>query len=323
MIRIAFERLASLKLTLLIIIIFGFGILLSYKEFLDGTWALALPLIMFSVNLMAAVITKPVFRRQRPLLIFHLALIVVVLLVAVGRLTYLRGSLELSEGAEFDGQLTESKAGPLHWSSLDRVHFANEGFHIDYERGVQRGKTRNAVRYADSNNLEQRTEIGDQTPLVLAGYRFYTSPNKGFAPTFLWYPAVGGPPMLGAVHLPSYPIHEYSQARDWQVPGTEIKVWTSLQFNEILLDPEANSEFKLPRRYKLIMRIGELRREMQPGDAIELPQGRLVFDGLRTWMGYTVFYDWTIHWLLAACLLAVAALGWHFWQKFAARPWNV
>jgi len=157
---------------------------------------------------------------------------------------------------------------------------------------------------------------------VLHGYRFYTSPNKGFAPTFLWHPAGGAAPLLGSVNLPSYPIHEYGQARDWVIPGTAIKVWTMLAFDEVILDPKKASEFRLPRQYRIVMRIGDLRRQLQPGEAIDLPGGRLVYDGLRTWMGYTVFYDWTAPWLLAACVASVGALGWHFWRKYAARPWN-
>jgi cytochrome c biogenesis protein ResB len=322
LVRTGLERLASLKLTLFVIIAFGAGVLLSYSEHLDGTWALAVPLTLFAVNLAAAVATKPVFRRQRALLIFHLGLIAIVLLLAAGRLTYLRGSVEITEGAEFDGTLTAFQAGPWHWSGLDQVHFGNDGFQIGYSAGMQRDKTRNQVHYVDAKGVEQRAEIGDQTPLVLAGYRFYTSPNKGFAPTFAWYPAGGAAPLLGAVHLPSYPIHEYRQAREWQLPATTIKVWTMLQFDEVILDPEKNTEFRLPNTYKVIVRIGEVRREMQVGEAIELPEGKLVYDGLRTWMGYTVFYDWTIHWLLTACIVSVGALGWHFWKKFAAQPWN-
>lgn len=321
-VRMVIGWLASLKLTLVIIVAFAAGILLSYTTRLDGTWALALPLAMFAVNLTAAVVSKPVFRKQRALLIFHCGLIAIILLLAIGRLTYLRGSVEIAEGEQFGGELTSFNAGPLHWSRLGRVHFTNDGFRIAYAAGVRRDKTRNAVRYADADGKEQRIQIGDQTPLVLEGYRFYTSPNKGFAPAFLWYPAAGGAPLLGTVNLPSYPIHEYRQARDWEIPGTGVKVWTMLQFDEVILDPETTSEYRLPKKYKIIMRVGDLRRELQPGEAVDLPQGRLVYDGLRTWMGYTVFYDWTTPWLLAACVFSVAALGLHFWRKFAARPWN-
>jgi hypothetical protein len=322
MMRRALERLASLRLTLALIIALGAAIVLSYAHWLDGTWALAVPLALFALNLLAAIATRPPFRRQRALLLFHLGLIGIVLLLAAGRLTYLRGSVEVAEGAEFDGQLSTVEAGPWHWSRLDRVHFTNQGFSIAYAAGVKRDRTRNAVRYLDDAGVERNGEIGDQAPLVLAGYRFYTTPNKGYAPTFAWYPAGGGAPALGAVHLPSYPIHQYRQAREWQLPGTALKAWTMLQFDELILDPARPSEFRLPGRYKLVVRIGQLRRELQVGEAIELPEGKLVYDGLRTWMGYSVFYDWTIDALLAACLLSVGALGWHLWRKYAARPWN-
>ncbi|QDZ27721.1 cytochrome c biogenesis protein ResB [Noviherbaspirillum sp. UKPF54] len=315
-------RLASLKLTLFILIALGAGILMSYAEWMSGTWALAVPLALFALNLMAAVASKPAFRRQKALLIFHLGLIAIVLLLVAGRLTYLKGSVELSEGEEFDGQLTSFEAGPWHWWNLGRVHFSNEGFRIAYAPGVVRDKTRNMVRYADAEGREQHAEIGDQQPLVLSGYRFYTSPNKGFAPTFFWQPASGGPASLGTVHLPSYPLNEYKQAREWQLPGTGIRVWTMLQFDEVILKQDGPSEFRLPREHKVVVHIGDLRRELQPGDAIELPQGRLVYDGLRTWMGYAVFYDWTIHWMLVVCMITVAALGWHLWRKFSARPWD-
>lgn len=316
------RRLASLRLALALIAALGVAVLLSYQELLDGTWALAVPLALLAANLLAAVAVRPRFRRQRALLVFHLALVAVVLLLAAGRLTYLRGTAEVVEGGAFDGQLSARDAGPWHKSRLDRLQFINEGFKIDYAPGVLRNRTRNAVRFVDDSGAERQGEIGDQAPLVLSGYRFYTSPNKGFAPTFVWYPAGGGAPVLGAVHLPSYPIHEYRQAREWQLPGVAAKVWTMLQFDEVILDPARPSEFRLPSTYKVVVRVGELRRELQPGEAVELPEGKLVFDGLRTWMGYSVFYDATMDALLLACMVAVAALGWHLAQRYAREPWD-
>lgn len=320
----ACRALASLKLTLVALVLLGAGITYAYLGEQRTTLALVMPLVLLSVNLIAAVVSNPAFHRWSALLVFHLALIALVSLVAIGRLTYLKGTVELSTGEEFAGRLIESEAGVWHnWQGLQEVHFINEGFTINYAPEIRRDRTRNTVRYLDDDGREHTAIIGDQTPLILNGYRFYTTPNKGFAPTFFWYPAGrSGEQVLGTVHLPSYPIHEYSQAREWQLPGTGIKVWTMLQFDEIILDPKAPSEFRLPSKHELVVRIGELRQELQPGQAIELPQGRLVYDGLRTWMGYSVFYDWTIHWLLAVSVLSVGALGWHFWRKFAARPWN-
>jgi cytochrome c biogenesis protein len=117
-------------------------------------------------------------------------------------------------------------------------------------------------------------------------------------------------------------LHEYRQALEWQPPGSAARLWIQLQFDEVILDPENASEFRLPAKHMLVIRQGERRVELVPGDQLPLAEGMLVYQGLRSWMGYTVFYDLTLPWLVAACVLAVASLAWHFWAKFAARPWH-
>ena len=94
-----------------------------------------------------------------------------------------------------------------------------------------------------------------------------------------------------------------------------------LELPEGMISPDTHSRFRLPEAHKLILRVGEVRHEMQPGDILVLDGGTVEYRELRTWMGYLVFYDWTIPWLLAACVLAIGSLGWHFWGKFAAKPW--
>jgi cytochrome c biogenesis protein len=274
-----------------------------------------------AVNLVAAVLRHPAFRHRSALLAFHLALLAIVVLVAAGRLTYLKGQLELSEGEAFAGALSSAESGPMHRSELDRAGFINEGFTIRYEKGVRRAETRNAVRWIDERGVERQALIGDNEPLVLRGYRFYTSFNKGFAPVFVWRPEAGAP-QRGTIHLPAYPLHEHGQALEWTLPGTRSAVWTMLQFDEPLLDPERVSQFRLPDRHKLVIRVGDARHELTPGASLTLPEGVLVYERLSTWMGYTVFYDWTLPWLFAACALAFASLAWHFARKFSARPWD-
>lgn len=314
--------LASLKLSLAILAALGAGILTAYLSAAPATWALAAPLAAFALNLLAAVATNPVFRRKTPLLIFHLALIAVILLLAAGRLTYLKGQLELAEGEVFDGQLTQEESGPWHPRRLDVLRFSNEGFTISYAKGVRRGATRNRVAWAAPDGSVQRTVIGDQDPLVLSGYRFYTTHNKGFAPTFTWYASSGAAPVTGTVHLPAYPLHEHKQALEWVPPGGKAPLWVMLQFDEVILDPAKPSEFRLPSGHLIVVRAGEARYELKPGERVSLAEGVLEYNGLRVWMGYTVFYDFTLPWLLAACLLAVMSLAWHFWGKFSARPWD-
>lgn len=311
-----------MQLTLVILALLAAGIVVSYHSEVRTTWALVAPLFLFALNLAAAVIVNSTFRKQTALLIFHLALIAIILLVAAGRLTYLKGYTGIAEGEVFDGVLTAYESGPWHSWRLDRVSFVNEGFSIGYSPGPRRDKTANRVRWTDEEGREQRALIGDHHPLVLEGYRFYTSFNKGFAPVFLWLPKDGGAPQRGAVHLPGYPAFEYRQAQDWQPPGSQAKIWVMLQFDEVILEPEKPSQFRPPKEHKLIVRVGDERREMVPGSRYALPEGMLVYEGLHTWMGYTVYSDWTISWLFAACAVAVLSLGWHFWTKFAAHPWR-
>lgn len=312
--------LASLKLTLLILVAIGAGVLVAYLSEVRTTWALVVPLALFAVNIAAAIATKATFRRQTALLVFHLALIATVLLIAIGRLTYLTGTLELTKDIPFTGELTSSEAGPLHRGRLADVRFVNEGFEIDYAPGVRRGATRNRVRWWDEGGGEHAALIGDQQPLEILGYKFYTSFNKGFAPLFVWTPDNGGP-IKGSIHLPSYPVNEYRQILEWTPPGSTLKLWTQLQFDEIILDPAKPSQFRLPERHKIVIRHGADRHELLPGGQAKFPGGVLAYEGLTTWMGYTVFYDRTISWLLAASIVAVLSLAWHFWQKFAGRPW--
>ena len=231
------KSLASLKFTLVILAALGVVIIAAYLSATPTTWALAVSLTAFAVNLAAAVATNPAFRRQTALLLFHLALIAILLLIAIGRLTYLKGQLELAEGEVFDGRLMREESGPWHLRHLDTLRFSNEGFTIDYAKGVRRGATRNRVAWAEKDGRIQRAAIGDQTPLILAGYRFYTSHNKGFAPTFIWHPNSGEAPVQGTVHLPAYPLHEHKQAIEWMPPGGKIPLWVMLQFDEVILDP--------------------------------------------------------------------------------------
>lgn len=315
------ENIASLRFTLPILGLLGGGVLMTYRAEVRSVWPLAVPLTLLALNLACAVVTNPVFRRQTALLTFHFALLAIVLLLAVGRLTYLRGQLELSSGETFYGTLTQFERGPWHQGHIGDVSFTNQGFTIEYSPGVKRDRTRNAVSWTDAAGRELRAVIGDQQPLVLSGYRFYTSFNKGFAPLFVWHPA-RGTPQRGTIHLPSYPIHEYGQALEWSPPATDVKLWVMLKFEEALLDPARPWQFRPPHEHALVLRVGEDRRELVPGDRYVLPQGVLEYQGLTTWMGYNVFYDWTMPWLLAACLLAVASLAWYFRRKFAARPWE-
>jgi hypothetical protein len=311
---------ASLKLTPLGLALLGVASVAVYQVGDDATPWLAGPLLLLALNLIAAVATNVVFRRQMPLLVFHLALIALVLLAAIGRLSYLKGAADVTEGTAFSG-LWRQAAGPLHSGRLDAVSFVNEGFEITYKPGPVRDLTLNRVRWVDSGGRERVEEIADNRPLVLHGYRFYPTSNKGFAPILLWLPKTGDP-VLGGVHLPSYPSNSISQSREWRPAGASDDIWVMLDIPETLIPADQDSRFRLPGEHKLVLRYGDARWELKLGERVNLPDGIVEYQELRTWMGYLVFYDWTIPWMLAACVLAVLSIGWHFWQKFAVKPWN-
>jgi hypothetical protein len=312
--------LASLRLTLVSLILLLAVVVFIYgREDVAGvTLPLVLPLSMLSINLLAAIVTNKAFRRQLPLLVFHLALLAIIVLVAMGRLTYLRATTEVVTGGQHQtmGRVEE---GPWHWGAKDSVQFENLGFRIEYKPGLQRDTTVNQVRWRDELGIPHTMEIGDQVPLVIRGYRFYTSSNKGFSALFRWEPRQGEA-QLGSVSFPSYPANKDQQTTNWRFGSEELRI--KLNIPEQLIDPETASSFRLPSRHDVTVDFSWRVATLQPGESVLIPAGRLVYVGLTTWMGYNVFYDWTMPWLLAACALAVLALGWHFWSKFALHPWQ-
>ena len=309
-------HLGSLRTTLIFLAVLALAVAVGILG--DGVYgpALAASMVLLSGNLLAAMVMHPAFRRQLPLLVAHLAMLVFAVLVALGRLSSLDGRFELTEGVPFNG-LIDVRSGPLHRDSLSRLQFRHEGFEIDYAPGRKRGATRNAVTWRDPQGQEQRTVIGDHRPLVLNGYRIYTSSNKGFAALLTWMPT-RGEASRGAVHLPSFPVHELRQSREWSLPEGP-SAWVQLQLDDNLIDPGGPAQFRLPERHHLVLRVGDQRSELKPGDRVEVEGGTLVYEGLSSWMGYRVSYDPTLPWLLASSLLAAAALAWHYTRRFLGQ----
>lgn len=312
--------LASLRLTLVTLVLLLGAVVYVYDHEgeADATLPLVIPLSILSINLLAAIVTNKAFRRQLPLLVFHLALVAIIALVAIGRLTYLRATTEVVSGGRHLA-MERIEAGPWHGGAKDALSFENLGFSIEYKPGLRRDATLNRVRWRDESGIPHTAEIGDQVPLVIRGYRFYTSSNKGFAALFRWEPLQGGAE-LGSVNFPGYPLHRDDQTTAWRLGADELRV--RLNIRGQLIDPEAAGSFRLPAEHDVTLETPWRVATLKPGESVLIPAGRLVYVGLTTWMGYNVFYDWTMPWLLAACALAVLALGWHFWQKFAARPWQ-
>ena len=304
----------SLRSTLACMALLALAVLGGAVSGVPTALALGLAMALLALNLAAALVVHPVFRRQLALLVAHLALLAVVVLAGVGRMTALDGRFELAQGQAFDGHLIDSSAGPWFRGDLGRLAFRHEGFEIDYAPGRKRGATRNRVAWQDGEGASRFAVIGDHRPLVLDGFRVYTSSNKGFAPMLTWTPLQGAA-ITGAVHLPGYPMHELRQSSEWQLPDGR-RVWVMLQFDETLIDASAQAAFRLPNAHRLVVRCGDTRVELAPGQGVALAGGTLTYESLRTWMGYRVSYDPTLPWLFVAALLSVLALAWHYTWRF-------
>lgn len=304
----------SLRTTLVCMALLGVAAFAGQIGGSFGVFALATAIAALAVNLLAALVLHPAFRRQLPLLVFHLALLALVVLVGAGRLASLDGRFELAQGVDFDGRLIESRFGAWHRDGLAKLAFRHDGFEIDYAPGRKRGATRNRVTWHDGDGTPRSAVIGDHRPLLLDGYRIYTSPNKGFAPLLTWTPQQGEP-VSGTVHLPAFPMHELRQSREWTLPDGRV-AWVLLQIDETLIDPAAAASFRIPEAHRLVLRLDPLRAELRPGESVQIEGGTLRYVGLRSWMGYRVSYDPTLPWLLAAALLAALSLAWHYTQRF-------
>ena len=91
-------HIGSLRSTLALMALLGAAVFVGQIAEVLGAPALALAMALLALNLVAAIVVHPAFRRQLPLLVAHLALLALVLLAAYGRLASLDGRFELTQG---------------------------------------------------------------------------------------------------------------------------------------------------------------------------------------------------------------------------------
>lgn len=310
------RALASTRFTLVGMLLLAIGAAFSYGN-PDSTpvWVLVVPMAVLAMNLLAAIATNPRINRRGGLLTFHLGLLAVIVLAGIGRLTHMDAHLEIVEGDVFaPAELYDIRQGPLHGGALKAVSFRQGAYEVDYTAGMARGKTRSHVEVADGRGGWDARVIGDDIPLVIEGYRFYTTYNKGLAPVLTWTPH-GGAPTTGTVHMPSYPLFENKQTVNWAPPGgRELKLW--LRVNSGLKYDAAWTLASRAVNGLLVVMDGSRRWELAPGDEIQLQDGRLRYERMVGWVGYKLFYDPTLRWLFIASVVGVLGLSLHFWQRY-------
>jgi len=279
---------------------------------------IVMPLSLLALNLGAALATNHRLRRGG-LGVFHVALLALMIVAAVGRLCRFEGRVELTQGQSLGEVAVEvTTRGPLHIDGLSAVAFVQGPFSVDYAPGVRRARTRSEVGVVDGDGGVTTRTVGDDMPLVLGGYRFYTTHNKGLAPIVTWLPD-RGTPQTGSLHMPSYPLFEWKQDNRFTPPGgPEVRVFLRIDkpLDELAawrLDPQTTPT-------ALVVHAEGRRSELVPGESVRLTAGTLRFERSTGWMGYRIFFDPTLPWLFVLATVAATGLAWHLWRRVAAGP---
>ena len=300
----AFHLLASNALTLIGMALLAVSVW-RLQEDAAALWPMLSAFCLLGMNLLAALMTYPRLRQDRGLLLLHLSLLALLILAGTGRLARYEAQVELVDGQSLAAALpVETLRGPWHRGSLDDVDFTQGYFTVDYAPGLRRSDTRSQVSLNGEINW-----VGDEDALVLDGYRFYTTHNKGFAVLLTWQPEHGRS-QSGAVHMPGYPFFAGHQKNRFSPSGGD---WLDLTLQ--LTEPvQSNLAWRLDSRKAngtLLIEHDGKRQVLAMGETLTLPDGKLRFDAVRGWMGYKVFYDPTLPWLMFSVVMALTGLLWH------------
>jgi cytochrome c biogenesis protein len=306
------RRLASSRLTLAGFALLAAGTMASYDRPGAPVWAIVAPLALLTLNLAAALATRKALR-EGGLGVFHFALLAFLLLAGWGRLTHFDGRVEVGEDVPLDpDQIETLGVGPWHSQGWRQLRFRQGSWDVAYAPGVKRARTRSQVWL---EGQDSPVVVGDDTPLILDSYRFYTTHNKGFAPLLTWQPE-GGAPLRGTLHMPSYPLFDYRQENRWTAPdGRTMQFW--LRIERPLADQSAWTLDPHDMPAVLVVQVDAQRHELRPGESLQLPGATLRYERLTGWMGYRIFYDPTLIPLLVVSLVGVAGLAWHLWGRSA------
>lgn len=306
--------LSSLKISFAGMIVLLAGVLLSYFDQDKSVMWIALPLIVLAANLFAAIVFNPRIRQNSGLLMFHICLVSLAMLAAMGQLTSMNGRVEIVQGQAFDSeQVTIVKQGPWHSiENLEKLLFKQGDIVVQYSAGFRRGKTTSQLQ-----DINGTVVVGDNIGLKRSGYHFYTTSNKGYAAMLDWF-GDDGQLIHGAIHFPSFPLYDWKQENQWATPTVQLLKMKYIDANHY---DTTNGWALDSRRLKGSLQI-ELANGKQymltAGQRIQLDGGQLEFVAVRLWMGYSIFYNPWLAWFFAASIVGVLGLAWHFYVKLGA-----
>ena len=299
--------LASPRLTILGLVLLGVGGYAASQQLDDSPWLVIGSLSLLSLNLVAALISNPMFRARPALFAMHVGLLILVLSLAFGHLTRFRGHFEITEGEGYNPErMIVDRVGLIKPVLPNEGAFIQKGVSVNYAPGLMRRETQSQVERAEGSIAEAT----DGHPLMIDGFRFYVTHNKGFSALVTWHDHVAAPGVTGTLHFPSFPRLAPTQSLDWTAPdGTRLNL--SIKPKSHPHDESWTLTRSMAEELMTVSYEGNI-RQLRKGERIELPSGAVLsLEGVNMWIGYRVFYDPSLSWCFAAATMALCGLGLH------------
>lgn len=281
------------------------------------------PLLLLALNLVAALLTRPRFRNDLPLLVMHLALIAFLLMLVVSLLTRYEAQVVLGEGQAFSGVEMRAEARATGYpGGVESLRFVNEGVLRAYNPDGTLRARYNMVRW-QQDDVQRRSKLG-KAPLVIDGHAIYATRNWGHTALLLWQSEDGGAHYTNLSFAPwREGIDQFGER--WQPVEGARPLWIGLEFGDMALDPlhDGRAPGDAPDGVRLVVRDGTDRWLLAPGDSLALPGlGLLGYQGLTSWMGYDVIYDPIKSSLLAVSLVLVLAMTGFYLRRVRTGSWR-
>lgn len=308
--------LSGLPLTLIGLITFLAGILPVVTGYVSATNGLALGYVLLVVNLVFAILVREKIKNSPFLLLFHIALLLMLLAIGFSRLTYFKGWVEISPNMPITEPTGVISKGPWHPNAFKNTRVQLLDFEANYGTDGRYQSIRSLLQVG---NKQQPTLIDDSQTADILGYQFTQSSNIGFALSFVWM-ADDGTMVQGLSHFPSIIAYPETQGLELDLPNVKQPVWVGL---EIASDRPSffTPRFVVPQEYGYQVMASDGGYQVRPGQSIQLPEGSLMLQAVVPWVGYDLYYDPSIYFLLFSALIGVFALAVFLWQRQTTSSW--
>ena len=308
--------LSGLPLTLIGLITFLAGILPVVTGYVSATNGLALGYVLLVVNLVFAILVREKIKSSPFLLLFHIALLLMLLAIGFSRLTYFKGWVEISPNMPITEPTGVISKGPWHPNAFKNTRVTLAGFSARYAADG---------RYQATDSLllvgakEKRVFVSDAKTANILGYQFTRSFNIGFALSFVWM-ANDGTLVQGLSHFPSMTAYPETQGLELDLPLLQKPLWVGLDVQSDRLS-YFSPEFRVPKAYRFELMASNGRHDVRVGETVDLPEGAIKIMALVPWVGYELYYDPSIYFLLFSALIGVFALAVFLWQRQTTSSW--